>query len=381
MARLPIGRLGLIMAGLFTSSQLLAAQVPKAETHTVRPGDTLWQLARTYLGDPFLWPEIFRINTDVVEDPHWIYPGEVLRLQASSSVSAVPTEDTPPPAPVSDVAMAERTPSVGGFTPTDTLGPRGDEWKKYFANRDDAMRQAISGYGKMEYRPLRAGEFYSSGFLTEGRRFPFGKLVGPVEPSQIGAVATRPTSLLSGRVYIAAPSGAAYKAGDSLLVAELGPEISNYGRMVIPSGMVVVTEVAPGRTVGRVIAMYREVAASQVVLPVEPFTPGGSRQAVPVTDGVAARVLGGPLRQVLESPQDVLYLDKGRSDGVAPGDIFEIRRSEKRRGDGVITAPDVLAVVQVVHVGERSATVRVIRLTTPSIAVGSESRQVARLPS
>jgi hypothetical protein len=40
-----------------------------------------------------------------------------------------------------------------------------------------------------------------------------------------------------------------------------------------------------------------------------------------------------------------------------------------------------MAVVQVVHVGERSATVRIMTLTTPVIADGSESRQVARLPS
>ncbi|HET8634439.1 MAG TPA: LysM domain-containing protein [Gemmatimonadales bacterium] len=381
MARLPIGRLGLVLLGLAGGTQVLAAQNAKPETHTVKPGDTLWQLAGTYLGDPFLWPELYRINTSVVEDPHWIYPGEVLRLMASADVTAVPTTDTPPPAPVAVNEAAGPVSSAAPSMPPDTLGPRGEEWKKYFANRDDAMRQAISGYGEMEYRPLRRGEFYSSGFLTEGRDMPFGRLVGPVEPSQIGAAATTPTVLLSNRVYLTPPKGAAYRVGDSLLVADLGGEVGNQGRMVIPSGMLQVTEVAPGRTVARVIEMYHEMAAGQVVLPLEPFTPGVTRQAVPVTDGVQAHVLGGPLRQVLRGPQDVLFLDKGRQDGVAAGDIFEIRRSEKRRSDGVVTAPDVLAMVQVVHVGERTATVRILTLTAPVIANGSESRQVGRLPS
>ena len=76
---------------------MAAAQDNSTQSHTVRQGDTLWDLARQYRGDPFLWPDIFRMNTSVVEDPHWIYPGEVLALSGSESVASVPANDTPAP--------------------------------------------------------------------------------------------------------------------------------------------------------------------------------------------------------------------------------------------------------------------------------------------
>ena len=67
-----------LLAGtLIAADVVLNPQHP--DRYTVVKDDTLWDISARFLRDPWLWPEVWQVNPQV-ENPHLIYPGDVLNL-------------------------------------------------------------------------------------------------------------------------------------------------------------------------------------------------------------------------------------------------------------------------------------------------------------
>lgn len=56
--------------------------------HTVRRGDTLWEISGRYYQNPYQWPKLWA-NNPQIQNPHWIYPGDRVSLRDGSGGAQV----------------------------------------------------------------------------------------------------------------------------------------------------------------------------------------------------------------------------------------------------------------------------------------------------
>ncbi len=72
------------LALVLATAGALAASAPSEEApaafHEVQPGETLWRIAADRIGDPFLWPALYRANRDQIKNPSLVYPGQRLAI-------------------------------------------------------------------------------------------------------------------------------------------------------------------------------------------------------------------------------------------------------------------------------------------------------------
>ncbi|MGH7568241.1 MAG: LysM peptidoglycan-binding domain-containing protein [Gemmatimonadales bacterium] len=371
-----------------TPAQAPLAQIPTS--HTVVQGETLWSIATLYFGDPLLWPEIYRLNPAIIEDPHWIYPGEVLVLAplVGETVAQGPVTDTTAAQPqAADTVVA---------APTDTLvvdttqavieepppPPPGEAYRTIFErnrSRTVEVQNILRAYADQPYRPLRRGEFYAAGFLTEYEALPWARVVGNTASPPIHRLSDRTSATQFDEIAIQPPNGASYHVGDSLLLARIDRDEPNWGGVVVPVGVARVTSVQEDQVLAQVITQFFRIRDGQVALPLEPFKDPGQVRPTPVEQGLQARLIAPRELRPLVSTQQFLFIDKGRAEGVVPGDVFELYTPAT--GEPGTPSEEVRTTLMVVHTRERSSTALVIGIRNPQVEVGMPVRLIKKMPS
>ena len=61
-------------------AQPSAAVEPEETYYVIEKGDTLWAIAKKFLGNGNRYPEIFEANREVIIDPDKIFPGQKIRI-------------------------------------------------------------------------------------------------------------------------------------------------------------------------------------------------------------------------------------------------------------------------------------------------------------
>ena len=81
----------------------------------------------------------------------------------------------------------------------------------------------------------------------------------------------------------------------------------------------------------------------------------------------------------LVSQQQFLFISRGRSDGVTPGDLFEVYRPAV--GDPGTSSEQVMTTLLIVHTRERSATGMIVGIRDPAVTPGMPVRLIKKMPS
>lgn len=330
---------------------------PTEIIHVVKRGDTLWDLAKAYLKDPFKWPQVFRRNTDVVENPHWIYPGEPIRIPSSEVRPEVLARIATKPAPSSEQTVFATQP-LG-------LGP-------------DRLN-AGGVLGRMDVPGVPTGEIEAAPFAMKvGGPGNHGRLAAAYDRPGIKAAAGERRFQLQDRLFIEIPKGFSGGVGELLLAYRLGPELDDIGQLVIPTGIVRVESAASGElALGRVLRQFGEITLGQSVIPLESIPPSVGNP-VAITPGPAERVVYVAGDPVLPSLQNYVILTSKSVNGVKVGDQFTLIDDSV---DPKYPAPAVAgAIVEVVRVTPYAVTAIVVDHEQPRIYAGMLARITAKGP-
>ena len=282
------------------------------EVHTVVPGDTLWDLSQRYLGNAWYWPKVWSYNPEIA-NPHWIYPGNLVRLfPAGEEAPSQGEAGTQQPA-----VAATELPSSGDL-----------EAPSAFEAADEGQ---VTVSGKIGFVPKQGRRVVHAGFVT-GREL---DEAGRIDSSFSEAL------MLSypDTVYVRFKNKGGAKLGDRYVIFRTEQEVhhpvtgAKVGFLTKFLGVLRVTRVSDKLVTAQVQETWDEVNRGDLVGPygeqlaetVAPRPNEREVKAIVVTALEPALTLYGEHHE--------LVLDKGRSDGVQQGNTFTIVRQQDLGGN------------------------------------------------
>lgn len=346
-----------------------------ARVHIVVPGDTFWDLARTNLGNPYLWPQIWEKN-QYVRDAHWIYPGDPLILDFNVT-------------PATDVGATGdgSGDELAGETTGDAMAGDGS------ASGADGLIPGVAAAGKGGV-PVPLGtqdDIYCSGFIGAPDEV-FGYSVigseyevlspqlrnpvyGQVE-GVYGTVDTVKYKMTAGDILYVDGGRAAGLSPGMQFTAVAGGKVIRHpvsndalGRQYSYTGRIRVLSVQEESAIAEIVQSCDGISVGMKLMPFEPEPiPLARRGAVrPTTDPASAETLASAA-VIVSSPVDlvtlgqdhVVFIDRGEEDEVLPGDIFTIYRMNRPA-----SPPVVLGELAVLSVQAHTALAKILESRYP----------------
>lgn len=277
----------------------------ESDVYEVIDGDTLWDLCQQFFNDPQYWPTLWSINNDEVTNPHYIYPGQRLRFQ--------PGTDLRPPSIIVDSGPGDDLAFDDSFRPM-----------VHFIATERDCELYVPFKGTDREVTLR-----SPGIMTRQEIEPLGVVdQAPAAKTNLGQ---------GDLVYMRFRNTGDVNCGDVYTIYRhqkeaRHPEVrsARLGHIYRIAGEVMASDVGDKWVTGVMVASHSEVIRGDLITDRLPVS-GRVR-----TSDLAALVDGFIIDKVhdenlmLQSHQ-VVFIDRGKSDGVQSGSIFYV----VRRGDGL----------------------------------------------
>jgi hypothetical protein len=282
--------------------------------YVVERGDTFWDLSQRFGGSPYQWPQMWTHNNQI-PNPHRIFPGDRIRFAPRSF--GLPPESLPGPS--SSRGMEFRNPPA---PPASYYYP-GIETVGFIRREQVAPAAIISSLpedhtiaGQWETAWGRPAE---GGIVMPGQQFVVYRVLEPVTEASGKKFVGYPHYLL-GVVEIAAVSGGSFRA--------------------------------------EIVHSYREMRVGDKLMPRPVRRPDADILLAEAPAGIAGRILRPEEDVVLLSDQSVVFINRGRSDGVAVGQRYTICDPGSAGGSACLGSgePAAIGSLLVLRVEDETAT-------------------------